>query len=143
MLVKLNSDQLFKVWQQVRPMVVDAFPAFMKPDEDTITHILRSLVSGNMECWIILNMDKKIIGALTTTVQEDICSGVRSLLIYTFWTNGTLTKGVLTDGWETLRRYAISQRCTKVTGYTNNDKISKLIRQLGGKAELTLLELEV
>lgn len=143
MLVKMNSDSMFRVWQDIRPRILEAYPPFAKPSEASLTSILRSIISENMDCWIILNKDKKVIGLLTTTIQEDMCSGTKSLLIYTLQSDGGLTKDIWFDGLETIKKFARSKGCTKITGYTNVESIREMFRRLGGQAEMTYLELEV
>jgi len=143
MLVKLLPEQIPRVWSDIRLSVVEAYPPFIVLTEDALSNILKSLLIGAMDCWVIVTEEKKAIGIILTSFNEDFCSGSRSLNVYSMWSSGGLTKKIWLDGWNTLTKYAKGKGCSLMVGYTNVPSIINLFRKMGGEAEMTFLRMEV
>jgi hypothetical protein len=109
-------------------------------------NILRSLQSGNMQCW--LGWEKNGAGyslaaIATTAIVNDTVTGDRNLLIYSFTYEKNFSPDAIVKHFETIKRFARVNKCMKVIAYTGLPVLTKLVEKyLNGKSS-TFLEMEV
>ena len=143
MLVKLLPEQIARTWPDIRLSVIEAYPPIARFGEDTLNNVLKSLLVGTMEAWVVCNDERKPIGILLTTFSEDFCSGTRSLVLYTLWTKGGTSKKIWLDGWNAMVKYAKSKGCTLITSYSDSPQILKMAELTGGETKMHFLRWEV
>ena len=146
MLVKLLPDQVSDHWDEISLAIRQALPPFVANSDRSMVNILKAILGGDMHCWILYSSDdtgESIYAVMTTKVEIDEISGTKCLLIYSAYANKPLVNHLVTSGFETLKKFASSERCFKIIAYTNIPKMGQLWESLGGVAETRLLELEV
>lgn len=146
MLVKLLPDQVSDHWDEISVAIRQALPPFAASSDRYMVNILKSILEGSMQCWILYSSDSntaRIYAILTTTVEIDKMSDTRCLLIYSFYANKPLTNHLMISCFETLKKFASSKRCYKMIAYTNIPKMERLWESLGGIVETKLMEVSV
>ena len=105
-------------------------------------NVLEALLSDKVACWSIAD-EEKVYGVLLTTVIEDIGTKDRSLLIYSLYGFQDLPDKLWGKGLGDLKAYAKTLDCGRIIAYTNNARIIKMVKKLGGEVDFTLIGLEV
>jgi len=143
MLVKLLPEQISRQWKLIKYSIEEALPPISYGAEDRYDRILTKLLSGEMHCWVQYNKDQSEVKAiLTTTFTGDPVLGVRNLLIYSLF-GFSFTKKDYSEGLLTLYRFARSNNCTRIVGYTENQDLIKLTKRLKGEATYTFVTIPV
>jgi len=139
-LLKLEGDQISRYWELIKEGILEA----VKPEEDytqVLTNILRSLLSGQMQCWVVVyEGEPKAI--FTTAIQVEV-GGVRSLLIYSMTGYNTIGLDIWKGGLKYLRRFAKLQKCEKIVAYSNVERVLQVARLVGGETEYTFISIPV
>ena len=146
MLVKLLPDQVSEHWDEISLAIRQALPPFVANSDRSMVNILKAILGGDMHCWILYSSGDEggsIYAILTTKIEIDEMSGTRCLLIYSFYANKPLVNHLMVTCIETLKKFASSRGCYKVTAFTNIPKMGRLWESLGGVAETIFLEMEV
>lgn len=142
MLLKMLPDQVADQWETIWPAIEIALPT-----SDSVgsakTSILKSMMSGEMDCWIMKSESNDDIYALATTCLFHNPSGSRSLFIYSLYGFRQIPFEMWTASFETLIRWASSKGCSEVLAYTSNEKLISLARRLGGNTSNVLVTLPV
>lgn len=131
MLVRLFPDQIQENWPVIRASIVASVPFHPEEVDRRMTKILAALIAGEMHCWVELRLSKdlsqmKPVAIYTTVVQSDGPAGIRSLLVYSSYFEGYMSKGTLTAAFDTLKKFAKFLECDEITCYT----ISRLVSDL-------------
>lgn len=147
MLVRLLPDDIEKRWPNLKDAILASLPSYVNnEDEDSINRLLFALLDGTLQCWILVeyeNKESKIRAVLTTTITVDDLSGTRNLLIYSLTSFEQLTQDILMDGYSSLREFAKSNKCFKITAFTDIPRVIEMVKSVGGNVSQTLIELEV
>lgn len=146
MLVKLLPDQVSDHWDEISLAIRQALPPFVANSDRSMVNILKAILGGDMQCWILYSSDDtggSIYAVMTTKIEVDEISNTKCLLIYSFYANKPLTSHLVSLGFETLKKFASSTGCYKIIAYTDIPKMERLWESLGGVAGTTFLELGV
>ena len=136
MLVRLLPDQVASNWDLIKHAVTESLPPTIIYSPEKLNNLFESLLIGRMVCWAsVVGDGDEMEGLLITTVQEDKISETRSLLIFCIYsfTNAS-TDMTWQKGLVKIMRFAITQRCDQIIGYTTNDSIVKFVERVGGDA---------
>lgn len=143
MLVQLMPEQISTYWEQIRYSIESAAPPTVS-DKIDMNNILQSILADTMQVWV--SVDKptgRIAAIVVTTIVADIGMKRADLLIYSLFGLGdVIGKDNWKDGFDTLRGYARSRGCGRVTAYTQSDAIKKLAKWFGGYAEYTYITID-
>ena len=135
MLVRLLPDQVANNWDIIKVAVAEGGPPTVVTDPNKLNNLFESLLIGRMVCWASMLNDEEMEGLLITTVQEDKISGARSLMVYCIYSfTSASTDLTWQEGLAKIMRFAITQRCDQIIGYTTNDSIIKFVERVGGDA---------
>lgn len=146
MLVKLLPDQVSDHWDEISLAIREALPPFVANSDRAMVNVLKSILGGSMQCWILYSSDEtgeSIYAVATTKIEVDEISDTRCLLIYSFYANRPLTSHLVISGLETLKKFASSKRCYKIIAYTDIPRVEQLWESLGGVAVTRFIEMEV
>ncbi len=146
MLVKLLPDQVSEHWDEISLAIRQALPPFVANSDRSMVNILKAILGGDMQCWILYSSDGaggSIYAVMTTKVEIDEISNTKCLLIYSFYASKPLTNQLVISGFETLKKFASSEGCHKIIAYTNIPKMERLWESLGGVTITRFLEMEV
>jgi hypothetical protein len=143
MLVQLPPDQISKHWEIIRYSIEQAFPPSTAAID--MTAILTHALGGNLHVWAGLdNESGTIIAIMTTTIVSDIGSHAPDLLLYSMYGIGdSIKRDNWLDGFETLKKFATSKGCKRLTAFTASDAIKKLVKWFGGDVSNTYIAIAV
>lgn len=144
MLIQLLPDQVSRYWEQIRYSIGMALPPTIPLNID-MNRVLESLLSGDLVAWVSVDdRTKNIVAIVTTTITIDIPSNSKNLLIYSiFGMTDRVGKANWLEGFDALKKYAKKQGCNKIVGFTCEDTIKKLALWYGGRADFTLISIDI
>lgn len=146
MIIKLLPNQISNVWEYIRLGILNTPSPLMDVSPESIRNILRSLLIGEMQCWLaIKKIDGKdeVFGYILTSIYTDIISKTRLLNIYDIYAFRTIDKEIITAGLSAINGFAKANNCKKLTAYSDIGKIIDLATTLGFKTSARLLTMEV
>ena len=114
----------------------------MDTTPEALRNILRSLLGGELQCWIVSN-NSEVHGYALTTIAEDNISKSKFLNIYDIFAFRELTKETSADMISALKEFAKANNCKKITAYSNIVKIVGLAEAHGFNSDIRFLILEV
>ena len=141
MLLRLEVDQVNRYWVIIEKAILESLPPVAKEDENLLPNILKNLLSGDMQCWVVAK-NRTIYAMLVTTPQFEI-GGTKNLLVYTLYGFDNLNMEIWEEGFLSLKKYAKSIGCKSIVAYSNVERILQVCRLLGGNIEYTFITLEV
>jgi len=137
-LILLLPEQIAEKWNALAPDIEAGLPPIVGRDCD-MNSILNASLTGTLQLWLVKNEEQESAGLIITTIDYDIASCTKMLLIYTT----TMYKGAkLNDfksAFETLDTFARSKDCGGIMGYSNNETIIKYMKQLGCEVDQKLV----
>lgn len=144
MLIRLTIEQVATYWPDIHKAVQLSLPPIMKGEGARMNKILESLLIENAQCWVSVDREsKQMDGLVTTAVIEDTLSGAKSLMIYTAYGYSPTLAVSWKEALHTISKFAKSQGCNRLLGFSNEKAILKRAKALGWNLDYTLLTLEV
>jgi len=144
MLVRLLPEQISHRWDTIKEAISRALPPTVNGGPKTFNNILEDLLNGEKQCWVSQRRgDHKIDAVVTTQIQVDNDSEEKTLLIYSVSSFDKLSGESWVEGFEGLRKYALSEECAAITGFTNVDKVVQIVEKLGGDASRRFLRIPI
>lgn len=133
MVVKLTTKQVAENWNLIKE-ALSAAPPLIGELDGKYHRTLESMLNGFYQCWFAFNSpeDDRPELCLITGYHHDALSGNKNLLLYLVYSYGNLNKELVARCVVTIKRYAKSQQCTQIVGYTNTNQWDKLVEVLGG-----------
>ena len=144
--VKLTKEQVATHWDLVSSSLEKSMPPEIARDDEKMNNILKSLLSGALECYAIVGRTStKVItyGFVTLTIASDQCSGGSCVLIYSITSLRMFPLEFWEDGLKALREYAKSRRCNKIIAYSRTARIIEMAEAVGARTDYRVIELEV
>lgn len=142
-MVKLLPDQITAQWDGlVKQSIMMSLPTTVPVTEEVLSNVLSALLAGRLICWV-LTRDGKVMAMTTTAIVVDSVSGVRNLLVYSIAAFSTVSDATWRWVFVRMARYARRAGCYKITACTNNSRVLDIVKKLGGKTNVRLIELEV
>ena len=135
--VKLHPQQISQDWVQIRNSIYLSLAPTAAPTEESLSNILKALLSGAMICWYHFR-DSKLAAIMTTVDMSDDFSGSRNLLIYSFFSLAILEFEDYDHMWGILDRYGKSKGYYSLIAYTNDPKIKKIISRVSPEGAYTM-----
>ena len=144
-LVQLSLDQVAKLWDVIRYSVEESLPPTVGESPDRMNNILANLLSSAMQCWISYNRSNsnKFEGVVVTEIILDRVDRSKALLIYSLYGYEIASRGSWLEGYTALSKWARSEGCSKIIGYTNNERVIRVVKGLGGDTDYTFISVPV
>ena len=143
MIIKLSPDQVTEHWDVIKFGIQESVPPITYGSQNTLNNMLKSLLTGEMQCWVMMNGTQKIQGVATTTITKDGCSGVKNLMIYSVYGLTFIDDETWAENLKGLRKFAKANSCHRIISFTAVDRLIDLTKSLGGSADFTFVSLEV
>ena len=146
MLLQLTPEQISRRWNDISAAFMQCLPPDIPPTDEVMNNILRSLIDGSAQCWAgvgSINGKMVVCGLMLTKIEVEYVTGTRSLYIFTLYAYNHISDQLYLEGMETVRKFAKANNCSKVTALTSSGRVVDIAKQLGGKADYTLVTLEV
>ena len=126
MLIKLLPKQVSDNWPVLYSAIEETLPPLVKESADISANLLTSFLTEGMICWII-ETDGVMKGVISTTFTHDYNSSAKSLLIYSLYSKGDLTREDLIDIYTTLDKYGRAEGCYSLSFYTDNRALAQIV----------------
>ena len=130
MLVKMLPDQISDNWEILSYGIQQALHPITYQSPKRMTNILESLLSQEMDLWLSVKEDK-IQGLIVTSLIYESNSDVKDLLIYCLYGFRNLSSKQIIEGMSTLKKYAASKGCKRITAYSNIESVIKIMKKFG------------
>lgn len=140
MLVKLLPEQIASHWDEIGTSVERSMPNGLNGKTQKV---LSRLLSGDMQCWILFDSGGGVKAQVITCIVEDVSGRGRELLIYSIWGYEKVPRELWEKGLETIRKFAGSRGCERITAYTNVPQVIQLANSFGADTSWRLIVLEV
>ena len=115
------------MWESgIREAIENSLPPLAQYESpDRMGNILQSLMAGKLECWTLWKgEDIQIVG--TFQVLLDAASMTKNLLIYSLYAYVEVGLDLWGTLWKLFAESAKQQKCSRLVGYTNVDRIKLL-----------------
>ena len=142
MLLRMLPEQVSSQWETIWASM-ECVMAEQARTEKGKSNVLSAMLAGEMQCWLLKDDEDDEVLALASTCFFYDPSGRKSLFIYTLLGYKPVSIKLWTEAFETLSKWAGFRGCDSVMAHTQNAKIIRLVNHLGGKAEDTLVYLDV
>ena len=143
MLIRLLPEQAARYWDDVKVAIEESLPPIVGMQSDRMSNILKSILTDEIIVWVSAEKDKNLSGIVLTTFTFDKPSGTKSLLIYCVYGYGEINRTSWIEAAETLRKFAVSQGCNRVIGYSDVSSIIKFVEGIGGETKYRLLSIPI
>jgi len=132
MLVRVLPNQVCDHWDVVSYGIQQSLPPITIESPRRMNNILESLLLGRMDLWIGLE-DDKVRGLVVTAFSYDKNSDVQDLLIYSIYGFEDLSTEIIMEGMETLKKFAVSNGCKRVTAYSKVEAVINMMKRFGSE----------
>ncbi|MDI6785069.1 MAG: hypothetical protein QMD92_00010 [bacterium] len=147
-MLKFYPDQIVRNWEKIGYAIEQALPPIVDSHkaEGRMNRILESILAGKIEVHVfVVYTDERptVYGIVSTAITNAVDSDNKELLIYSLYASHSLNRELIFEGLELIKKYARSQECAAISGYTNIAGLKRLIENAGGSSSFTYLRLEV
>lgn len=142
MITRLLPEDIAKYWGLLREGIMEALPPATGENPEKMSNIFSSLLAGGADCWLVTD-GKKVKGFAITTINEDLVSGTKNLLIYCLYGYGGMTGDGLVEGFEVISKYAKHRGCSGITAFTDVDLLIKIAEKFGGESKYKLIYIPI
>jgi hypothetical protein len=147
-MLKFYPDQVARHWEKIGYAIEQALPPIVdsRKSEDRMNRILESILAGRLDVHVFVVYEDEhpiIYAIMSTAITYAVDSEDKDLLIYSLYASHSLSREILFEGLELIKKYAKSQGCLAVSGYSNVQGVKKLFSMVGGDSSFTYLRLEV
>lgn len=137
-------DQISKFWEIIKYAIEESLPPIVGESPDKMNKILASLLIGKGQCWVSYDKEDKenrFEGIVITKVLYDDISDTKNLLIYCLYGYEDVNKGSWLSGFKSLVKFAISQGCSQIIGYSDVPLILKVVERFKGETKYNFVRI--
>lgn len=127
MLQLLKEKQIEEGWNKLVLMITAAIP---ESEADTMPFVKKACLSGKLQVWVLLR-DGKFVGCVLTTVVLQVVAQTATYLVYGAFGLDHVKPQEYRQCLETLITAARFHKCTGISFYTNNHKLSNWAARAG------------
>ena len=138
MLLMLLPEQLDKYWPLLKYVIENTFPRNVVVSSTLMNNILEALLNGSMQAWIYVIGEDTIVASLITSIYKDPVIKTKGLKIYCLYSFEPLSKENWVSGANTLYKFAKSEECDLLEGYSTNEAIIKQGKEFNWSIETRL-----
>lgn len=147
-MLKFYPDQIARHWGKIGYAIERALPPIVdsRMSNDRMNKILESILAGKIEVHVFVIYEDEhpiVYGIMSTALTNAVDSDNKELLIYSAYASKSLSRELIFEALELVRKYAKSQGCVAISGYTNIEGVKRLFEIMGGSSSFTYLRLEV
>lgn len=142
MLLQLLPRDITKHWEGISEAISKSLPPITSASKDRMTVILKSLIVGTMQCWVLHKPDG-IYAVATTEFAIDPGSKTKNLLIFSLFSLRQISDELWIEGLKGLQKFAKVNSCETIIAFTDAPAIVTLTERLGGEASTRLIVIGV
>lgn len=139
MLLRMLPEQVSEQWTIIKEAIQASAGVYTIP-EAKMTNILSMLLSGNMQCWVLVDGNNRAdVYAVITTFTYDDPLGEKTLFVFSLYAYKNIPIRLWKSLFGTLKRWAKSLGCSSVSAYVRNEAEKKLLERMGGDIKTVLV----
>jgi hypothetical protein len=144
-ILRLLPDQIMDHWHFISDAMRRAYPPVAEATNESMLRVQEQFLLGEMDCWFGVDSlnAPDIVAVMTTKVVNEEISGTKNMLIFSVTTYQPHNQELWTDGYNTLRAYALSKGCRKIISFSNDLRVLSIARQLGADVDWNLIQLDI
>lgn len=143
MLVRLLPEQVSARWGFFAPLIAQSLPPTVAYSVTGMSNILRAILMDELIGWGLYDKDDNLIFVVFGVDVRDNITLQKNFLVYAFTAIQHVTKSQFVYALENLREYARSQGCVSIMAYTENEKITNFLSQIGADISYQFINIEV
>lgn len=149
MLNKLMPKQIAGYWDAIKHGIKESFPPDIATDPEALNKILIQLMAGNLQCWFSTGKSSPegkvdtFYGFIITKLDEDGLTGAHALVVYALYLYQHAPENAWIEATSKLEEFARHNKCSKIIGYTQNNKLVELSKRFNYSSNWTLLVKEL
>jgi hypothetical protein len=137
--LRLSPTDVSAHWEMLKTVV--AYEVEEKDRERACSEILKHLMSGYMDCWVAMK-EGAVVSVITTLVTQEP-TGQRFLHIHSLRAFKGMVAEVATNVIESLETVARGKGCSKIVGFTTDQRIIGIVKHHGGNTDTVMIKMEV
>jgi len=134
MVILMRPDAVAEQWEVIKDAIVPILLNDKDVDRVKENRILENIIKGIMQCWLMVSNDAII--ALATTMFVINPDTTRSLLITSLYGYRMVDSNEWTEGLLHLSKYAKSNGCESITGYTKSKSVISVVDAANARKEI-------
>ncbi len=138
MLLQLLPRDITKHWEGISEAISKSLPPITSMSKDRMTIILKSLIAGTMQCWVLHKPDG-IYAVATTEFAIDPGSRTKNLLIFSVFGLRQVPQELWEEGYRGLCKFAKTSGCESIIAFTDVPAVVSIVEKLGGDTKTRLL----
>jgi hypothetical protein len=130
-------------WDAINQAILVSLPPTSDERSEFISHnIYKSLMSGKMECWILVNKGETYLLATGYVIKEDI-TGDTTFVVYSLYGYKPIKSNIWFLLIDEIKKRAKALGCSKIIAYSSLDRVVQLVKTLGWNTEFSFLFLKL
>jgi hypothetical protein len=129
-----------RYWEDIKAALLYSVPPLAECDEEGMANILESFLSGKLKAWISADDKGSVYALLVTCFLEDVGTRTKNLLIYALCGYKLIPDLEWKSGLQTLREYAVSNKCRAIVAYSKVPRIIEVSQSLGADPNMRFIE---
>jgi hypothetical protein len=142
MLVLMLPSQTIDFWPMLEGHIERSLPPTASTPGADVNQVLYSMMVGKVRCWLLNNDKQETKGFILTTIFRDII-GVDTLLIYMAVMFDATYKLDFQGEFDTLKKYAASQGCSRISSFIANSKLIDALKAQGMNTSFTYVTFDL
>lgn len=142
-LIQLQPMQISALWENIKQSVLIAQAVPLEKQEVYSTKLLKNLMSGKFQCWVVRNANKELVAIGVTTIVQDNMFDTVNLHILSIYGVRILTPDIADSSFQLFLDFARRCKCEKIVMSTNVQRVIDLADAQGFKDVAHLYEMYV
>lgn len=147
-MLKFYPDQVVRHWSKIGYAIEQALPPIVdsRMSSNRMNKILESILAGKIEVHVFVVYEDEhpiVYGIMSVAVTNAVDNDNKELLVYSIYAMKSPDRELIFEALELIKKYAKSQNCVAISGYTNVEGFKRLFERVGGSSSFTYLRLEV
>lgn len=133
-LVKIRPDQIATHWPFLRQSLAATVPPTEQPSEEVMLRILYQALAGRLQIWVghrKRTWPPEAFCIVATNIAQDEILGTKNLNLFGLYAWEPVKDSEWISGFETLREFALAEKCKGITFYAANPVVLKIAERFG------------
>ncbi len=143
MIIQLLPEQITAYWEVIKFGVLSV--NVMVSEQKTVLYcrnLLKNLLSGKYQCWLVLAEDREIKAIMITRIIEDI-GDIRHLFVDVVYGYKASTQAEKEEVGEHLKKFAAQLGCERILAYVVNELGERAARGIGMTHLFKIFSMEI
>lgn len=139
MLLQLLPRDITKHWEGISEAISKSLLPITSKSAERMTFILKSLIVGTMQCWVLHEPRGEICAIITTEFTTDPGSRTKNLLIFSLFGVKEISSELWEQVHDVLRKFAKTNGCDNLLAFTDNLAVARMLQKYGWSSDTRLL----